>query len=1834
MPLVDTVREEWLALHRRAVSGGPHPRVYSAGLGTSYVPSSEACAEAIFAQANDTLNFTRVIESAWEDGVRIFVEHGPQGSCSRWIHDILGDREAVVVPLDRKGKGLDPIYEAIAALLAAGVAFDPTKLLQRLSSSASATSPTLSFPAHQAPIRGLPLPSFDTDSLSHPAQSGRQLMRPAPPLRPVLAEDLPPAQLPPIAEPAQPAKTAPVSPPRAHGSIQSSATVETHAPGSPYRSAAPRNTDSGVITGPSDPRLTALQDHVSAISQREQQHIAQQAALHQQFLEIQEQAMRLLLRGQTGSSSPPSPSTIVPLPTAAVPVPQAPSPPAPRATPPQPTLRAEIAPPTHKPMQGVPGGDITRTHAAPTPVGPTFDFAQLNVHSSGKISEIIGPEFAGQDDYHRQVRMPEPPLLLADRITGLDAEAGSMGKGTIWSESDVLADRWFMHQGHMPAGIMIESGQADLMLISYLGVDQSNRGERVYRLLGCELTYYGGLPKAGELLQYDIHMDGHATQGDVRLMFFHSDCRSDGDLRLSVRKGQAGFFTDEELADSDGCLWTPEGQELAPSPRMDAPFVTCPKSDFSVADVRAFADGRPWDCFGETLVGTMPHTRTPRIQNGPMLLLGDVTDFSTSGGPWGRGYAKSTVALDPKTWFFDGHFKNDPCMPGTLMFEGCLQLMGFYLAGLGYTVARDGWRFEPVSGEPFQLSCRGQVTPSSKVLTYELFVEEVHDGPIPTLYADLLCTVDGLKAFHARRVALQLTPSWPLDEGSSLLEGYVEPKPVALAGEFPFDYRSLIACAQGRPSEAFGPIYDRFDAPGRVARLPNPPYHFLSRVTRTAGLIGSMDDGLEVDVEYDIPEDAWYFDENGCRAMPFAVLLEAALQPCGWLASYMGCALTTTEELCFRNLDGEGRLLVDLLPHSGTLLTKVRSTRTSQMGAMIIVAFEVECSVEGTPVYELDTVFGFFPQEALENQIGLPVSDIQRASLDATSDLCIDLTQRPPGCWEADRPSLAEPMLLMLDRITGFDPTGGEAGLGTARGEKDVNPGEWFFKAHFFQDPVQPGSLGIEAMIQLLQWTMLEMKLDAGIAEPRFETLALDETMSWKYRGQVVPKNSVISSTLEITEVRHEAGSVLALAVASLWVDGKRIYEASNLGMRIVSGGTPGPRTTTLAPDTDPWLLDHCPTWTVPALPMMSMVDLLAQGACTADPVTALRDVRVAGWFVMDSQRVLHTERAGDKVRLLCTGDGGEVTEVASATVLTGAYGARPLPLPALVGEDSHLPYESGELFHGPSFQVMESLVQTSAGASSVLRATTGVPSGRLNPGLLDGATHGIPHAELTRWDPAHPEGMVAYPAFITEMQFYGATPEAGTVRCEVRPDGHLGSREFPAFAVQLIGDEGVWCTYRLIESCFPKGPIGDADPIARRAFLRDRKEASGIGLSQSNGHVTELNSAQVEAMDWLPGTVANLFGTTDAASIARQEHIGRAHGLHPSMLPDALPLHSFDLATTAEEDGTVRIEGDGLGQRDLSRVRTFWSNWFDRGPWPVEDLYYGLTERFLGRVVLTDPGAFAKVRGRSVLYLANHQVGVESLLFSILASALGEVPTVTLAKAEHRTTWLGRLIAHCFDYPGVEDPRVISFFDRSDKASLPAILKELAAEMAGPGRSVMVHIEGTRSLDCRTPVAKMSGAFLDMAIATGAPIVPVRFVGGLPTTPLDARIEFPLGLGRQDIYFGSPIDPQALEQLHYGARKDLVLDAINSLGPDHREETPLPPDPEFAAKVDRWQQAQGVSHEHAVLREVLAELTNPGEEVSRLLAATDLSELNSGLNGPWLAELGRRLLGLGTEDQ
>ena len=121
-------------------------------------------------------------------------------------------------------------------------------------------------------------------------------------------------------------------------------------------------------------------------------------------------------------------------------------------------------------------------------------------------------------------------------------------------------------------------------------------------------------------------------------------------------------------------------------------------------------------------------------------------------------------------------------------------------------------------------------------------------------------------------------------------------------------------------------------------------------------------------------------------------------------------------------------------------------------------------------------------------------------------------------------------------------------------GQKPVDVSAWFFKAHFFQDPVQPGSLGVEALLQLLQFFVIDTGMADGVDSPRFEPLMVDRPFTWKYRGQVTPDSTSITTVMEITDVGHDDRGPFVVGTGSLWCDGLRIYELAGVGMRVVSG--------------------------------------------------------------------------------------------------------------------------------------------------------------------------------------------------------------------------------------------------------------------------------------------------------------------------------------------------------------------------------------------------------------------------------------------------------------------------------------------------------------------------------------------------------------------------------------------------------------------------------------------------------------------------------------------------------
>lgn len=1121
---VQPFADAWRRLHTRVAQPVSDVRFYSHHFDGVYEPTSANVAEALTGQAVNPIDFRRIVEKAWTDGVRIFVEHGARNSLTLAVQEILRGRDFVAVALDRFGtSALTEALKAAAELWCAGVAVD----LSALNAPQTDVAPVkeVRFALRLPEITVIAPATRTVESTADALQSKHRVDR-APQLAVTRRGD----NLP-LAVPMPESKRVPAKP-RA-----SEAHAAVHAAG----------------TGQSaNPALTLLHQQHALMREAHESYLQAQLEGQRHF----DAMMRTLMQGLQPRAIA---TTTEAASMMAVNAASAGASHLPRQRPPayaEISRSVDAAPTSPAPPPAVvsAAAPVATDNVIPLPLpGPKFDRRQLEILASGPISSVFGPLFAKQDGYAVQVRMPEPPLLLCDRVTGIKAEPGSLGLGTIWTETEVRADSWYLHNNRMPPGIFIEAGQADLLLISYLGIDFQNQGQRAYRLLGCELMFYGELPQPGDTLKYDIHVDGYAKSGETTLFFFHYDCHIDGKLRISVRNGQAGFFTTQELAESKGVIWDPATAGYAGAPLPEFTNATR-RQAFGPTEIEAYTRGDMVTCFGPELDWTQTHTRTPRSQDGDQNFIKDVTVFDLHGGPAGRGYLRAETQVTPDDWYFAGHFKNDPCMPGTLMADACLQMMAFYMVGAGLTLRKDGWRFEPVTDEKYKFVCRGQVTPDSQHVVYEIFVDQIVLGDMPILYAHVLTTVDGTKAFLCERLGLRLVPAWPLETMQELIDADVPGKPIASYQGFRFDHRSLLACALGEPAAAFGPEFAHYDGIIRSPRLPAPPYHFMTRIADLAGTPGDYKQPSHIVAEYDIPPDAWYFAENGSANMPYAVLMEVALQPCGWLSTFMCRHDIKGKDLMFRNLDGNAFQHRAIVPGDRTIATRTSLTGVSIMGEIIILKFDVVSSIDGEPVFTMKTVFGFFDAESMKTQKGLPRSPEEERQLALPANHRVELQNFPPQYFATGTARLPASKLLMLDRIVAFEPHGGKHGRGYLRGEKDVTRDAWFFKAHFFQDPVQPGSLGVEAMLQLIQFYMLDQGLHQRFARPRFEAVALGDETEWHYRGQVTPEKQLISVDFDVAEIRSEAGSLTVSGEARLWVDGLKIYHAPKIGVRIVEG--------------------------------------------------------------------------------------------------------------------------------------------------------------------------------------------------------------------------------------------------------------------------------------------------------------------------------------------------------------------------------------------------------------------------------------------------------------------------------------------------------------------------------------------------------------------------------------------------------------------------------------------------------------------------------------------------------
>ena len=351
-----------------------------------------------------------------------------------------------------------------------------------------------------------------------------------------------------------------------------------------------------------------------------------------------------------------------------------------------------------------------------------------------------------------------------------------------------------------------------------------------------------------------------------------------------------------------------------------------------------------------------------------------------------------------------------------------------------------------------------------------------------------------------------------------------------------FTKAQLQEFGSGSIAKCFGPDYAVLDQ--RISpRIPNGELLMIDRVTAISGVPKDLKAPASITTEVDIPSGAWFLSENVYPGLPLSILMEMAMQPCGILSAYLGTSLMLPEKNNrFRNLDGKIHFFNNPAPSETTITNRsvLRDTITS--GGMHIQKYAFWLSSGAAPFLQGEASFGYFTDRAMQQQTGL--SPLHPEDESFASSTKIPLPQGRSGSAH----------LNLIDTLI-YAPADEERHA-VIFGKKALSENAWFYKNHFYQDPVMPGSLGAEAIVQGL-WAFLEESGHLRSFKDPVLSFSQANPLTWKYRGQVTPDNRKIQFEVTIKDEQLSPSQLILSADADFWVDGLHIYAFKNIGIII-----------------------------------------------------------------------------------------------------------------------------------------------------------------------------------------------------------------------------------------------------------------------------------------------------------------------------------------------------------------------------------------------------------------------------------------------------------------------------------------------------------------------------------------------------------------------------------------------------------------------------------------------------------------------------------------------------------
>ncbi len=128
-PTMEASQTSFVKLYDNKVNPRTDINFYSAADYQILDLNNDGLAQKMAAMTCNPVDFTRLVNQVYEDGARLFIEVGPQKTCSRWIEKILQDKPHAVIPINKKyQQDFHGFLKVIAMLLSHRVELDLSHL--------------------------------------------------------------------------------------------------------------------------------------------------------------------------------------------------------------------------------------------------------------------------------------------------------------------------------------------------------------------------------------------------------------------------------------------------------------------------------------------------------------------------------------------------------------------------------------------------------------------------------------------------------------------------------------------------------------------------------------------------------------------------------------------------------------------------------------------------------------------------------------------------------------------------------------------------------------------------------------------------------------------------------------------------------------------------------------------------------------------------------------------------------------------------------------------------------------------------------------------------------------------------------------------------------------------------------------------------------------------------------------------------------------------------------------------------------------------------------------------------------------------------------------------------------------------------------------------------------------------------------------------------------------------------------------------------------------------------------------------------------------------------